>query len=591
MRKISSKIILAVASAVLLVSFVVGATSLYNMVKISNEGIEQLESKMYEAYDQLIQSEVNAMTVQLNGVVKSIQEGIITEKEGKLIAANMIRLAGYGESGYFWVDDFDGNNVVLLGNEKVEGKNRIDLQDKRNQYIVKDMIAIARAGGGYYDYYFPKPNETEALPKRAYVMMFEEFNWVIGTGNYTDDIVAFVNNERAVARKKLAVVTIWLLSIGVAAIGFGSLMGMLVSKKISKPIVAVTELINYTADLDLTYNASYEFILDYKDETGVMANAITKLRVKLREVLQTLQEDSHRLSDSSNALNDIATLGKDGIDAVNETAIEFAKGATDQAIDAQEASESMVMLSSEIDESVHSAIKLKEATQNVEDNGKRGGELVQNLSDKFQQTVDTIRDLDNNVQTLSIKSSSISDITTTIQAIAEQTNLLALNAAIEAARAGDAGKGFAVVAEEIRKLAEQTSKSTTQINTIISEILAEINLTQANMNQSNEVIQVSGGVMVKAKKAFEAIDSSMIVTMEQLTQISESIDEVSRSKDSVTHSIQGISAITEENAAASEEISATMDTQVDLMSNILERVEDVNDITKRLNDIINQFSL
>ena len=87
------------------------------------------------------------------------------------------------------------------------------------------------------------------------------------------------------------------------------------------------------------------------------------------------------------------------------------------------------------------------------------------------------------------------------------------------------------------------------------------------------------------------IEESMLTTMEQLEQISVSIDNVSVSKDSVTQSIQGISAITEENAAASEEISATMDTQVELMTSILDNVEDVNKITGRLNSIINKFSI
>jgi methyl-accepting chemotaxis protein len=111
------------------------------------------------------------------------------------------------------------------------------------------------------------------------------------------------------------------------------------------------------------------------------------------------------------------------------------------------------------------------------------------------------------------------------------------------------------------------------------------------MDESNETIELSGEVMNNVKRAFEAIESSMTTTMDQLGQITTSIDHVSSSKDSVTQSIQGISAITEENAAASEEISATMDTQVELMTNILVNVEDVNQITKRLNEVINKFSL
>lgn len=591
MRKISTKIIASVVGVVLIVTLILGITSIVIMNQINDERLSQLEMKMYEDYDILIKSEVEAITMQLNGIVMSAKQGLISEEKAKVIAANMIREAKYGEGGYFWIDDYEGNNIVLLGREDVEGTNRSGLKDTEGQSIITDMIKIAKNGGGYYDYYFPKPGENESLSKRAFVMAFGDYSWVIGTGNYTDDIATFIDVEREFAENELKSVLLLLVGIIIVSIIGGYVIALIVGKKISKPIVAVTELINLTADLDIRDNADYDFVLDYKDETGDIGKALAALRAKLREVISGLQSDSGKLSDSSISLNDIATQGKEGVVAVNETANEFARGATEQAEDAQDASESMVSLSKEIDESVSSSVRLKEATQHVDENGKHGGVLITDLDEKFGKTIKTIKDLDQNVQTLSVKSSSIGEITVTIQNIANQTNLLALNAAIEAARAGEAGKGFAVVADEIRKLAEQTSESTTQINDITTEILDEINLTQENMNESNEIIELSADVMNRVKSAFESIEESMVTTMDQLGQITVSIDNVSNSKDSVTESIQGISAITEENAAASEEISATMDTQVDLMTSILDNVEDVNEITKRLNIVINKFSL
>ena len=591
MRKISTKIVTSVVGVVLIVTLILGGTSIFIMNQINDERLSQLEKKMYEDYDILIKSEVEAITLQLSGVVSSVKQGLLSQYEAKTIAANMIRESKYGEGGYFWIDDYDGNNIVLLGNKEVEGTNRLGLKDTNGQLIVKEFIEIAKSGGGYFDYYFPKPGEEEPLPKRAYVMAFDQYSWVIGTGNYIDDIAMFINEERALAEKEMESVMLLLGAILIFSIIGGYIIALIVGKKISKPIVILTKLINQISGLDIRKDSSYDFILKYKDETGDIAKALIGLQEKLREVISGLQMDSSKLSESSISLNDIATQGKEGIVAVNETANEFARGATEQAEDAQDASESMISLSKEIDESVRSSVKLKEATQHVDENGKHGGILIRDLDKKFEKTVETIKDLDQNVQTLSVKSASIGEITIAIQNIAEQTNLLALNAAIEAARAGEAGKGFAVVADEIRKLAEETSKSTTQINNIITEILDEINRTQENMNDSNQIIELSSGLMNNVKSAFESIEESMVTTMDQLEQISVSIDNVSVSKDSVTQSIQGISAITEENAAASEEISATMDTQVELMTSILDNVEDVNDITHRLNNVINKFSL
>ena len=591
MKKIKNKIAISVLATVLIVTLVLGVTSVVIMSRISNQRLDQLETKMREDYDTLIKSEIEVVVSQINGIHELVVAGDLSEEEGRRIAANAVRRASYGEDGYFFVDDYEGNNVVMRGNEDIEGKNRIDLQDTQGQYLIRDLIDTARAGGGYYEYYFPKPGETESLPKRSYAAVFEPYEWSVGTGNYTDDIDAFIQQERDLAQDALRGTVILLMVITFCALVIAYIIASVMGILISRPIVAATEIVRLTADLDIRDNNQYDFLLKYNDEIGAMGQAIGDLRVKLRESVSVLKDDTNLLEHSSVALKSIADEGKVGIEAVSETAEEFAKGASEQAKDAEEASYSTHTLATEIDDSVNSAVNLRASTEQVNENGRQGGILVNDLSDKFATTIKSLDALDENVKTLSVKSSSIEEITAAIQAIAEQTNLLALNAAIEAARAGEAGKGFAVVADEIRKLSEQTSLSTTEISNIISEILDVISHTQNNMDESNRIMHVSGEVMEEVKQAFGAIDGSMEEAMRQLNQISAGINNVNKSKDTVTSAIQGISAVTEENAAASEEISATMEDQVELMSNILDNVEDVNAITQRLNGIVDQFKV
>lgn len=353
----------------------------------------------------------------------------------------------------------------------------------------------------------------------------------------------------------------------------------------------VTELINITAKLDLVDDKSFDYLLDNKDETGIMASSVANLRKELVNIIHQLQEDSGTLNQASDTMTSVASTGIESIENVGEAVNEFAKGAQEQARDAQTAAEQMQGLAAEIVESSERSTVIRELSGDINKQNQQGVELVGNLVEKFEITTTSTSALNENVQTLSALSAQITDITNTIQSIAEQTNLLALNAAIEAARAGEAGRGFAVVADEIRQLAEQTTRSTTEIETIIESILSEIHVTEGNMSSSKEAVQVSSDVMGNVQQAFENISTAMEKSFGELATLSQSLAEVDENKNKTIDSIEGISSITEENAASSEEIAATMDSQSDLMRDLNAQSEEVKQISSRLSEIINRFQL
>ena len=185
--KVQTKLIIVMLATI--VALVLCAViSSESMKQLQSKALETLEADERASYDEQIKQQVDNVISLCQTIYDQYQAGVYTEEEAKKLAADEIRQLRYGDAGYFWVDQYDGTNVVLLGND-TEGTNRMETKDANGYQMVKEIIRVGQeADGGYTDYVFPKEGETEPSPKRSYSKAFEPFGWVIGTGNYTDYI-------------------------------------------------------------------------------------------------------------------------------------------------------------------------------------------------------------------------------------------------------------------------------------------------------------------------------------------------------------------------------------------------------------------
>ncbi|MBO8170215.1 MAG: methyl-accepting chemotaxis protein [Thermoanaerobacteraceae bacterium] len=165
------------------------ARELADTRKNLTEEINLTKNQMFENYDQRIKEQVQSAKSILNHYYKQSQAGVLSEQEAKMRAKEAIRDIRYGENGYFWIDTVDYQLVLLPTAPEKEGMDRSTTQDVNGKYMVKELVdGAVKNGETYVDYYFPKPGETEASRKRGYTQLFEPWGWVIGTGNYVDDI-------------------------------------------------------------------------------------------------------------------------------------------------------------------------------------------------------------------------------------------------------------------------------------------------------------------------------------------------------------------------------------------------------------------
>ena len=219
-----------------------------------------LEQTIRSGYDSNIKFQVQNVVSLINTIYAKQTAGEYTEEQAKKLAADLVREMRYGDNNYFWIDTYEGDNVVLLGKD-TEGTNRYEMQDTNGKYLVKEIIANGRLkDGGFTDYWFPKAGETVALPKRSYSMAFEPYQWVIGTGNYTDYIDLEVNaakaEELATLKKDIAVFAfVFVLSV------IGAFLGTrFMSKRLDKDFKTFGDYLNTlsTGDFTVQFNGGIQ---------------------------------------------------------------------------------------------------------------------------------------------------------------------------------------------------------------------------------------------------------------------------------------------------------------------------------------------
>ncbi|MBS1180873.1 MAG: Histidine kinase, region:Bacterial chemotaxis sensory transducer [Proteobacteria bacterium] len=470
------------------------------------------------------------------------KSGALDEAMAKKEALATLSAMRYDGNEYFFVIDFDAHMVMHPIKPELDGKDLSASTDPAGAPLFKDMAQLARNGGGYYSYLWPRPGAEQPVAKTSYVLPFPAWGWAIGTGVYVDDIAT--ENRSSVIWAAVSTLVIAALLVLVAS---------LLTRTITHPMRALRVSM---ADIAEGRQAAVAGI-ERSDEVGEMARVVDVFRrnAEERDALRNEQEraehDVQRRREAVERL--IATFGGDvgrQLDAVISEMNGLDRLAGDLSTAGEETERLAGAAAQGADQSATSASAVASASDELRGAISEISQQIAKTSEVTSRAAEMVEGANGRVGELAELAVAIGEVVTLIDNIAAQTNLLALNATIEAARAGEAGRGFAVVASEVKSLAAQTATATSTISEKIESI-------QSSTGDTVEAIRSIGVVMNEVRSYTTAISAAIEEQGVVTGSIAANIGAVSSGAADLTRSVGGVTAAAGKSRTAAGSVFST----------------------------------
>jgi methyl-accepting chemotaxis protein len=334
---------------------------------------------------------------------------------------------------------------------------------------------------------------------------------------------------------------------------FGIFFSSLLYYTVIDSLKRILEYLARMTEGDLTQS----IVAKRDNEISSIIHSIAGLQKTMREIISQISQSSEQVASASRQVrsnaDQIAAGTEDAASQTNTVAV---------------ASEEMAATSSEI---AHNCFSAAQNSNHASDTAQSGAKVVRQTIDGMELIARRVRDAAKTVEGLGSRSDQIGEIIGTIEDIADQTNLLALNAAIEAARAGEQGRGFAVVADEVRALAERTTRATREIGEMIKAIQHETKGAVAAIEVSVAEVEKGTGYSVKSGEALEEITQRITEVTMQINQIVTAAEQQTATTGEISDNIQGIIAVIQRNARETAE-SVTAAAMLSTQSEQLQRL-------------------